>query len=446
MAVDLGTVVQASDEDFVDVEDLGEGLSSATETDFELAVAFEGDGPLDCGGFAFDVSEDRGDFGDVMADVRLELSDESVGGTERHGFVDFQVLFDVKLVVVLLNADVVDVEVGASGDGADAVVNAFGAGCGGDGVDDDIGFGEMAADCVGGGHGDLLGALEGEVAWHAEGYVGEVVWTGAASADAVDGENAIDGGEVADHLASLGASFDGRGVGEGVDRAAGELPGDVEDDAGDEDGSDGVGQLERGDVPVFSGIGGGEAEEYGERRPDVGAEVDGVGCEGFASGLAGDALEFSGTGVVDCDGEEQRGEGPEREFEGEMFAEEDAADGFGENPDAGGEHEDGFDASGEAFDLAVAVGVVVVGGAVGDLDGEEGDGGGDEIDAGVSGFGEHAERSGEKAGEEFEARDGESGEDGEERGGTLGVVRGRDLLGRGRLAHGRDGTGAILSR
>ena len=84
----------------------------------------------------------------------------------------------------------------------------------------------------------------------------------------------------------------------------------------------------------------------------------------------------------------------------------------------------------------MAVGVVVVGGTVGDLDGEEGDAGGDEVDAGVSGFGEHAERAGEEAGEELEERDTEGGEDGEERGGTLGVVRGRGLLGRGRLAHG----------
>ena len=80
-------------------------------------------------------------------------------------------------------------------------------------------------------------------------------------------------------------------------------------------------------------------------------------------------------------------------------------DGFGDDPDAGGEHEDGLDEGGEGFDFAVAVGVVVVGGAVGDLDGEESDGGGDEIDGGVGGLGEHAERAGEEAGEELEERD-----------------------------------------
>ena len=73
VAVDLNAVgsvvVGAGDEDFVDVEDLGEGLRGAAETDFELAVALEGGGALDGGGLAFDVGEDGGDLGDVAADV-----------------------------------------------------------------------------------------------------------------------------------------------------------------------------------------------------------------------------------------------------------------------------------------------------------------------------------------------------------------------------------------
>ena len=39
VAVDLDAVVDAGDEDFVDVENLGEGGGDAAETDFELAVA-----------------------------------------------------------------------------------------------------------------------------------------------------------------------------------------------------------------------------------------------------------------------------------------------------------------------------------------------------------------------------------------------------------------------
>ena len=262
------------------------------------------------------MGEDGGDLGDVAAHLGLELGDEAMGGAEGHGFVDLEVLLDMELVVVLLHADVVDVQVGARGDGADAVVDAFGARCGGDGVDDDVGAGEVALDGGGGGQGDLLGALEGEVAGHAEGDVGEVAGAGAAGTDAIDREDTVDGGELADELAILRAGLGRRGVGEGVDGAAGELPRDVEDDAGDEDCGDGVGEFERGDVPMLTAVGRGQAEEDGERGPDVGAEVDSVGFEGFALGLAGDAVEFAGAGEVDGDGEEKGDEGPDGELEG----------------------------------------------------------------------------------------------------------------------------------
>ena len=88
-------------------------------------------------------------------------------------------------------------------------------------MDDDVSSGKVTLYGRGGCHGDLLGALKGEVSRHAEGNVGEVAGTGAAGANALDGENAIDGRKVAHHVASLGAGFDGSGIGEGVDGASG---------------------------------------------------------------------------------------------------------------------------------------------------------------------------------------------------------------------------------
>ena len=130
VAVDLdavgSVVVGAGDEDLVDVEDLREGLGAAAEADFELAVALERGGTLDGGGLAFDVGEDGGDLGDLATHLGFELGDEVVGDAEGHGLADFEVLLDVERLVVLLHADVVDSEVGTSGDGADAVVEAFG--------------------------------------------------------------------------------------------------------------------------------------------------------------------------------------------------------------------------------------------------------------------------------------------------------------------------------
>src|SRR5207248_1014594 len=112
----------------------------------------------------------------------------------------------------------------------------------------------MALDGGRRGHGDLFRALEGEVAGHAEGDIGEVDGAGAAGADALDGEDPVDGGEFADVLAVLGAGLGWGGVGQGIDGAASEFPGDVEDDVGDEDGGDGVGEFELWDDPVLAGV------------------------------------------------------------------------------------------------------------------------------------------------------------------------------------------------
>jgi hypothetical protein len=163
----------------------------------------------------------------------------------------------------------------------------------------------------------------------------------------------------------------------------GEPPTDAQDDSGDDDGSDRVGVFEQRQVVALAGEGGGEAEHDGERRPHVGGEVDGVCGESVRSILACDAAEGARAGEIDGDGAEQHDEWCEGLPEREVVVEEDAVNRLGDQPDAGGKHDAGLDEGGEGLDLAMAVVVVLVGGAVGDLDGEEGDDGGDEVDAGV---------------------------------------------------------------
>ena len=68
-------------------------------------------------------------------------------------------------------------------------------------MDDDIGSGQMALNGNGGSEGELFGALEGEVAGHGQGDVGEVAGAGVAGAETIDGEDAVDGGEVPDDVA-----------------------------------------------------------------------------------------------------------------------------------------------------------------------------------------------------------------------------------------------------
>jgi len=131
-----------------------------------------------------------------------------MGFEQRHGLVDLEMLLDVQagmavvvlLAAELLDADLVDGEVAAGGDGADAVVDALGKRGGGDGVDDDVGGGQMALYGQRGGLCELLGALEGEVARQAESDVGEVVVAGTAGAQAFDREYARNGCEVVQEI------------------------------------------------------------------------------------------------------------------------------------------------------------------------------------------------------------------------------------------------------
>ena len=276
----------------------------------------------------------------------------------------------------------------------------------------------------GGFRGDLLGALEGEVARQSEGEIGEVAGAGAPGAQAFDRQDAGDVAKIVDELAAGGGCgltvLGGGGVEEGVEGAAGERPADAQDDGGDNEGRDGVGDLECGDVEAFAHGGGGEAEQDGERGVDVGGEVDGVGGEGFGMNLGGDAAQGTRAGVIDENGEDEDGEGPRGDAEVELAAEEEAVDGFVDDPDRGGKHESGFHEGGKRFDLAVAVVVVVIRGTVGGAHAKEGDRGSDEIDAGVGGLREHAERAREDAGEQLEKGDEGCGDDRQEGGGSLG--------------------------
>src|SRR6185437_5983456 len=148
----IGSVAMgAGYEDLVGVENLRKGRGSAAEADFELAVTFDRCRPLNGGGLAFDVGNDSRDSGDFAAHLGFEPGSQGVGVAQGHGLVDFEVLLHVQLVIVLLHADVMDSEVGASGDCADAVVDALSERGDGHGVDDDVGVGKMALDGGGGG-------------------------------------------------------------------------------------------------------------------------------------------------------------------------------------------------------------------------------------------------------------------------------------------------------
>jgi len=60
-------------------------------------------------------------------------------------------------------------------------------------------------------------------------------------------------------------------------------------------------------------------------------------------------------------------------------------DRFPDDPNAGDSHEAGFEECREVLNFAVSVGMVFIGGLVGDANREEGEGRACEIEAGVSG-------------------------------------------------------------
>ena len=78
---------------------------------------------FDGGGLALDVSEDGGNFRDILANLGFEHGHAVVGFLQAQAFVEFEVLFHVQVALEILHADVVHVEVVAGGHGADAIEN-----------------------------------------------------------------------------------------------------------------------------------------------------------------------------------------------------------------------------------------------------------------------------------------------------------------------------------
>ena len=74
--------------------------------------------------------------------------------------------------------------------------------------------------------------------------------------------------------------------------------------------------------------------------------------------------------------------------------EEEPGEGFIDDVERRDNQEPGFEEGREVFKFAVAVGMALVGGLIGDADGEKGDDGGDEVEAGMECFGENAEAAG----------------------------------------------------
>ena len=95
VAGDVEPSADALDDEVVHVEDFGKLRGHHFQLMLEFGVADYFFGLFDGRGFAFDVSENVGDFRDVAAHVGFELGDLIVGLFERHAFVELDVLLNV---------------------------------------------------------------------------------------------------------------------------------------------------------------------------------------------------------------------------------------------------------------------------------------------------------------------------------------------------------------
>src|ERR1700757_529042 len=107
--------------DVVSVEDFRKFGCRRLKPPFKIRVTIDLLSRFDGGGLTFDVSEGGGDLGDFFANLIFHGTDSIVRFFEGELLVHFYMLFDVQSAIEILDADVMDVQVVAGGDGADAV-------------------------------------------------------------------------------------------------------------------------------------------------------------------------------------------------------------------------------------------------------------------------------------------------------------------------------------
>src|SRR5690348_8490686 len=98
----------------------------------DLVAAFDGRR------LTFNVGEDGRDFRQVAANLTFEYRHLVMGLLERKALVELQVLLDMEASAQVLDANVVNVEIGPGGDGANAIEDVLAAAGARRGVDHNI--------------------------------------------------------------------------------------------------------------------------------------------------------------------------------------------------------------------------------------------------------------------------------------------------------------------
>ena len=324
---------------------------------------------------------------------------------------------------LLMKGDVVDAHLVPVGDGPDALGQGLPLDLFRVGVDDDVGAGGDLLDAGFDLFGDGVGPLERQVAVDVDRHVHEKHRAGAADAHLPDVEHAFD---LLRGLPELLRQAVRRPVEEDVDRPPAQPVADEEHDESHAERGQRVGLFEetgvaRRGVPAQPDDRQPEDDHRG--APDIGRKMKRVGLEGLALVFFGGRGEHPGAADVDADGHGHDEKGPEAGVDVHRL-EEEPDDGLVDDPGAGHKKQHGFDQGGEIFDLAVAVGMIVVRRLVGDVNGQQGDDGGDEVERRVGRFRQDPETARDQADDELHPRQEDGGEDGIPGGGLFPDFRG----------------------
>src|SRR6185312_1220631 len=343
MAGDLKLVADAAGNDFVDIEDGGKLGCGAAQALFDLAVALKELGIFYGCGLVFNVGEHFVHLRQVAANFVLDVAHKTVSLLEGEVFIDLKMLLDAQASAYGLHADFVQRDVVARGNGPNLVEDAFRRGGTRNGVNDDVGSGDHAVHGRRGFAHQVFGFLEGEMAREGKREVGKVAAAGAPHARLIDGENAVGLLKLGEDAA---AGFRRDRIRECADGAPGKLPAKVQNEHRDHDGGDGVGIAQPGNVEDVAGPGDAQADEDSGAGPDVGREVEGVGGESFALMAGGNNFEVARAPEIDAHGGAEDQERPDAVAQ-RFRLDEDAHDGFGGDPDTGGQHEERLNEGGK---------------------------------------------------------------------------------------------------
>lgn len=234
----------------------------------------------------------------------------------------------------------------------------------------------------------------------------------------LDVGDAGNGGGGAEGLGGDGGLLGVEEFSDGVDA---ELRAVVEDDDGREEGGPVVGDLVAGaaddrDGDADEGGGGGD----GVRAVMAGVGVAGIGA-GFVGGSAGEVVE----GLLDDDDGEKDGEGEGR---GGLVGRADLVEGLDGDPEGRADNHGGDDESGEGLGLAVAVGMIRIGGTSGDVQAAPDDDRAEDVGEGFDAVGDEGARVAQEAGDELGAGERDVDDEAEQ--------READGAGRSRRRHG----------